>query len=150
MKARIGLLLMVGVFVGGCQSNNYNAANLTASAAYAACDDVKQALKPHVYAPSGTRLDDYERAIKQRENVRSLDADWREGKDGISRYNYEGKATVYRGRFLMESDAAPRRGFALDAMDIWNPTGLAAKLRAHSDPVSVYLIGRFSEETRFR
>jgi hypothetical protein len=151
MKSRGFFLVLVACILAGCHTDNYNWRTEILIVGYTGYDKVAQAVKKHVYAAPGARLDDFERAIKRMEhktNEMMFDADFSPKADGVWRYNYEGKTTVYYGKFIKAQAPPPKNSPIFDVDEISDPVSLAAKLKASSDPVSADLFGRFSDEGR--
>ena len=148
MKTFGFLLIIVAGLLGGC-CGPYNAGTEALMLGDAAYDKASRAVKVHVYAAPGTRLDDFERTIRTSEGITNqpiLDADFKMQTNGVSRYSYNGKTTVYYGRFI--KDGAPKTSPRFEAEEILQPVALASKLKAGADPVSADLFSRFSSEGR--
>src|SRR5215469_1491818 len=107
MKPRWVLLILTACFLAGYDTHTYTLGDAIRIIGYTGYHKVSRAVKKHVYAAPGARLDDFERHIKQIEQVSSLDSDFdvggeRPSTNGVWRYRYEGKKTVYYGKFLKE------------------------------------------------
>jgi hypothetical protein len=153
MKARGFLLMLTAFILAGCDTHSYNSGDAILITGYTGYHKVSRAVKKHVYAAPGARLDDFERRIKQIEGVSRLDSDFdvggeRPSTNGAWRYCYEGKKTVYYGRFIKEESPPPNQSGAFDPSEILDPVSLAAKLKTGPDPISADLFSRFSAEGR--
>jgi hypothetical protein len=149
MKSRGVFLVLMACILAGCHSDNYNWRTEVLIVGYTGYDKVARAVKKHVYAAPGARLDDFERAVKTIEhktNEMILDSDFDLQTDGVWRYNYEGKETVYYGRFVKAQGPPPKHSPIFDADEIIDPASLALKLKISSDPISADLFHRFSGE----
>jgi hypothetical protein len=153
MKARGFFLVLMACILTGCHTDNYTWRDWFLIAGYTGYDKVARTVKKHEYAAPGTRLDDFERRIKAIEHVTSLDSDFdvggTSGTNGVVCYDYEGKRTVYYGRFIKEQSPLPKHPPALfDTDEIKDPLSLASKLKASADPISADLLSRFSDDGR--
>jgi hypothetical protein len=141
------LLIGIAGLLGGC-CGPYNPGTEALMLGDAGYETAARAVKEHVYAAPGTRLDDFERSIRVSEVITNqpllVDADFDVQTNGLWRYRYDGKHTVYYGRFIKEG--APKTSPTFEAEEIFDPASLASKLKAGADPVSAELFSRFSRE----
>jgi hypothetical protein len=143
--------LFLAVWLTGCESesNPYGPSYGVGVIGYEASDKVGRAFKKHVYATPGTRLDEFERMIRETEHETSLDAS-QPGTNGVWRYDCEGKDTVYYGLFVRETNPPPpeENSPIFVGGEIADPAALSARLKASADPVSAYVFSHFSESGR--
>lgn len=115
-------------------------------------DTVKDGLMKHVYAAPGTTCLDFEAAIEKIEKIRSVPEEFGRSPnftaDHSYLFRYEGRKAVYYGRFVQVTNNPSESVLTFSAGEITNLTYFVAKLKTHSDPVSAFLMSRFSESDR--
>lgn len=147
MKVAQFVLVFLASLLVGCKSDPYGPLYGPVILGSAALDSASRALKEHIHAAPGTRLDDFEDAIMEAEHEKTVVPETYPGTNGVWHYVYEGRKAMYLGTFVKET-APPADNVFFSADEIWNPTALAAKLRTPADPVSSWLNERLSEDAR--
>src|SRR5437868_2316815 len=107
MKVRNLFLALTACFLTGCHTDNYNLGYVALSASYTGYDDVRRAVKKHVYAEPGVRLDEFEGSIKVIEHETNVSPELDFQTNGVVRFDYESKKAIYCGRFVQ--DSTPQR-----------------------------------------
>jgi len=158
MKTRAVFLVLLGSFLAGCGSpdEEYGDSGLImwgiASFAVTGYDTVKSGLMKHGYAAPGTTYPDFEATIEKIEKNRSVPAEFGRSPnfttDHSYLFKYEGRKAVYYGRFVQETNNPSDSILIFSAGEITSLTSFIAKLKTHSDPVSAFLMSRFSESDR--
>lgn len=106
----------------------------------------------HCYAAPGTTYPEFEAAIEKIEKISSVPDEFGASPhfttDHSYLFKYEGRTAIYYGRFV-ERTNAPSATFPTFAEgEITNLPAFVAKLKTPTDPVSAFLISRFSESNR--
>jgi hypothetical protein len=158
MKTHITILVLLGSLLGGCASPNEEYGDTgfiiwgIASYAVTGYDNVKDSLKKHGYAAPGTTSSDFKKAIEKIEKISSVPADFDPSPnfatDHSYLFKYEGRQAVYYGRFVLDTNYQPQFDPTFSAGEITNLAAFIPKLKTSSDPVSAFLMSRFSESDR--
>jgi hypothetical protein len=157
MKTHAILLVLLGSLIVGCNSPAPTNADIIflwviPGAAYTGYDTVKDSLMKHGYAAPGTTSSDFEAGIEKVEQIPSVSADFfpspHFAADHSYLFKYEGRKAVYYGRFVQDTNYQPEFDATFSASEMTNLGPFIAKLKTPSDPVSAFLIGRFSESAR--
>jgi hypothetical protein len=157
MKTHAILLALSGSLLVGCDSPAPTNADIIflwviPGLAYTGYDTAKDSMMKHGYAAPGTTFSNFEAAIEKAEQITSVPADFCPGPnfaaDHSYLFKYEGRKAVYYGRFVQDTNYQPEFDATFSAGEITNLGSFIAELKTPSDPVSAFLIGRFSEATR--
>jgi hypothetical protein len=158
MKTNCIFLVLLGCLLAGCGSPDKDYGDFTllmwgvTSYAVTGYDTVKSGLMKHSYAAPGTAYPDFEAAIKKTEKISSVPAEFRPSPncfaDHSFLFKYEGRETVYYGRFVQEKTNPSESAPTFSAGEITNLPSFLARLKNPSDLVSSFLLSRFSESNR--
>jgi len=113
---------------------------------------VQYATKKHIYALPGTRFSDFERRIAQAEHLRFIswaghfEPDSHSNVSHAYLFKYSGRHAIYYGRFIQEPDKRFEDAVKLSADDIAEPDLFTSKLKTRAEPLSSWLMDRFSDE----
>jgi len=154
MKTDCLFLVFLGCVLAGCASpdNPYGFTWAVATVAVTGYDDARSGLMKHVYAAPGTTLPDFETAIEKTEKISFVNP--RIGPsptfttDHAFLFKYEGRSAIYYGRFVQKTNHQSDFDPTFSAGAITNLMSFVVKLKSPPDPVSAFLLGRFSESTR--
>ncbi len=155
MKTHRLFLVFLGCVLAGCTSSDNNPYGITwgiATVAYTGYDAVKCGLMKHGYAAPGTTYPEFEAAIEKIEKISFVDPEFSPSPNCITDdaflFKYEGRKAIYYGRFVYKTNDPSEFVLTFPAGEITNLTSFVAKLKSPSDPVSAFLISRFSESAR--
>jgi hypothetical protein len=154
MKTRGFVLVFLGCVLAGCASrdNPYGFLWATATVAGTGYYAAKDELMRHVYAPPGATLADFETIIEKTEGTHSVSPEFTPGPNAITDHSllfkYEGRNAVYYGRFVQQTHQQPEPLPTFSTGEMTNLTSFVAQLKSPADPVSVFLLGEFSEGAR--
>jgi hypothetical protein len=155
MKIHCFFLAFLACVLAGCGSseNPYGFTWAISTLAYTIYDASKCGLMRHVYAAPGATFPDFETAIEKTEKIKSVTPEFNPSPNAITDhaflFKYEGRKAIYYGRFVQQTNNQSERLPTFPADEITNLTSFVAKLKSPSDPVSVFLVGRFSESTQW-
>jgi hypothetical protein len=123
-----------------------------ATVAYTSYDAAKCGVMKHVYAAPGATYPAFVTVIEKTEKITSVSPEFNPGPncatDHAFLFKYEGRKAIYYGRFVQQTNDQSELVPAFPADEITNLAFFVAKLKSPSDPVSSFLITRFSESTR--
>jgi hypothetical protein len=154
MKMRCFFLVFLACVLAGCGSseNLYGFTWAISTVAFTGYDASKCALMRHVYAAPGATLPDFETVIEKTEKTKSVNPEFNPSPNAITDhaflFKYEGRKAIYYGRFVQETNNQSELLPTFPAGEITNLASFVAKLKSPPDPVSTFLISRFSESTR--
>jgi hypothetical protein len=158
MKTHVIFLVLLGSLLVGCASPNEEYGNTgiiiwgIASYVVNGYDTVKDSLMKHGYAAPGTTSSEFKTAIEKIEKISSVPADFDPSPnfatDHSYLFKYEGRKAVFYGRFVQDTNYQPEFDPTFSAGEITNVVSFVAKLKTPSEPVSAFLMSRFSESAR--
>jgi hypothetical protein len=158
MKPLCLFLGLLGCLFAGCKSPDAEYGDFgifmlgLASYPVTGYETVKSGLMKHVYAAPGTTYPDFEAAIEKVEKINSVPATFSSSPnfatDHSYLFRYEGRKTVYYGRFVKVANDESEFVQTFSAGEITNLTSFVVRLKTSSDPVSAFLVSRFSESNR--
>lgn len=155
MKAHCFFLAFLGCALAGCGSAGEEGSTLVwglASYPVTGYETIKEGLMKHCFAAPGTPYPEFEAAIEKIERVSSLAAEFGASPhfttDHSYLFKYEGRTAIYYGRFVERTNAPSATYPTFAAGEIANLPSFVAKLKTPADPVSAFLISRFSESDR--
>jgi hypothetical protein len=115
-------------------------------------DTAKSGLMPHVHAAPGTTCADFQAAICKAEKINSVPAEFGPGPtfatDHIYLFRYEGRTTIYDGRFVKLANDPSDPAQTLSPGDLTNLPSFLARLQTPTNPIDAYLLSHFSETNR--
>jgi hypothetical protein len=162
MKTHCVFLVLLGGLLAGCKSPDeeygdfgilmFGLAAFPVSGAVTGYETVQRGLMRHVYAAPGSTCPDFEAVIKKAEKISAVPAEFGRSPnfaaDHSYLFRYEGRQAVYCGRFILETNNPSELSPAFSAGEITNLASFAARLKTPADPVSAFLLSRFSAGAR--
>lgn len=162
MKPYCLFLGLLGCLLAGCKSPDaesgdfgilmFGLASYPVTGAVNGYETVKSGLMKRVYAAPGAICSDFEAAIEKAEKINSVPAVLSASPNFAANHSYlfryEGGKTVYYGRFVKVANDESKLVQTFSAVEITNLLSFVAKLKTPSDPVSAFLVSRFSESNR--
>ncbi len=155
MRIHCLFLAFLGCALAGCGSTREESSMLMwglASYPVTGYEAVKDGLMKHCYAKPGTSYPEFAAAIEKIEKVSSVPAEFgpspRFTADHSYLFKYEGRTAIYYGRFVQQTNDSSAAYATFAAGEISDLPSFIAKLKTPADPVSAFIISRFSESNR--